>query len=173
MATRAKKQEVITALNQFFSDAKVAVVADLSGFTVAEITTFRRKLDKDKAKCRLGKNTLIKIATKEGSFAHIESLAKGPSAIIVGYEDQVAPAKTTVEYLKSLKKGEVRGGVLEGKVISAGEVKSLAELPSKDVLLSSIMGSLDSGASGVAGSLTAVIRDIAYMLEQVAQKQSA
>jgi len=173
MALKAKKQQVVAELTQFFANAKVAVVADLSGFTVAEITQFRRKLGADKAKCRVGKNTLVKRATKEGDFAAIEKLAKGPSAIVVGYEDQVQPAKTTIDYFKALKKGTVRGGVLDGKLISAEEVKGLAELPSKEQLLSGIMGGLDSGARGIAGILDAVIRDIAVLIEEVAKKNPA
>ncbi len=88
-------------------------------------------------------------------------MAKGPSAIIIGYDDPAAPAKTVVDYLKALKKGEVRGGVIEGNALTSDEVKGLADLPSKEQLLSSIMGGLDSGARGIAGLLEAVIRDIA------------
>jgi large subunit ribosomal protein L10 len=173
MATKEKKQEIVTQLGQFFGNAKSAVVADLSGLTVAEITGFRRKLDAGKSKCRIAKNTLIKIATKDTEFAQVESLAKGPSAFIVGYQDPVQPAKITVDYLKNLKKGSVRGGVLDGRVISADEVKGLAELPSKEQLLSSIMGGLDSGARGIAGCLDSVIRDIAILVEEVAKKTQA
>jgi large subunit ribosomal protein L10 len=174
MATKEKKKEIVTELDKFFGDAKVAVVADLSGLTVAEITSFRRKLDTNKAKCRIAKNTLIRIATKDTDFAALDGLAKGPSAFIVGYEDPVQPAKLTIDYLKALKKGSVRGGVLEGKAISADEVKGLAELPSKEELLSSIMAGLDSGARDIAGCLEGVIRDIALLVEEVAKKtQSA
>jgi large subunit ribosomal protein L10 len=173
MATKAKKHQVVGELDTFFADAKVAVVADLSGFTVAELTQFRRKLAAEKAKCRIGKNTLVKIATREGAFSEIEKLAKGPTAIVVGYEDPAGPAKATVDYLKALKKGSVKGGVLEGKLISADDVKGLAELPSKEQLLSSIMGGLDSGARGIAGLLEAVIRDIALLAEEVAKKNDA
>lgn len=172
MATKQRKKEILGELDQFFTGAKVALVADLSGFTVAEITGFRRKLATDKARCRIAKNTLIKIATKSGDFSELKAIAKGPSAIIIGYNDPASPAKATVEYLKSLKKGSVRGGVLDGKAITADEVKNLAELPSKEQLLSSIMGGLDSGASGIAGSLSAVIRDIALLVEEVAKKNN-
>jgi large subunit ribosomal protein L10 len=133
----------------------------------------RRKLDYDAAKCRVAKNTLVKIATKTSDFACIESLTKGPSAIVVGYKDPAQPAKTTVAYFKDLKKGTLRGGVLEGKTMTADQVKDLAELPSKEQLLSSIMGSMDSGARGIAGCLESVIRDIALLAEEVAKKNQA
>lgn len=173
MATKEKKREIVGSLGEFFTDGKVALVADLSGFTVAEISGFRRKLAADKARCRIAKNTLIKIATKSGDFQQLEGLTKGPSAIIVGYRDPVQPAKITVDYFKTIKKGSVRGAVLEGKVITGDEVKELAALPSKEQLLSSIMGGLDSGARGIAGCFEGVIRDIAVLVEEVAKKQQS
>jgi len=170
MATKARKAEIVSELHEFFKDGKVAIVTDVSGLTVAELTKLRRKLDKDNAKCRIAKNTLIKIATESKDFEAIKSLAKGPTAIVIGYDDPAAPAKTAVEYFKALKKGSVRGGVLEGRAISQQEVKSLAELPPRDQLLSSIMGGLDSGARGIAGILEAVIRDLALLIEEVGKK---
>jgi large subunit ribosomal protein L10 len=173
MATKQRKQEIVSELHSFFDNGKVAIVADVSGLTVKELTQLRRSLDKNQAKCRVAKNTLIKIATNSKDFEAIKSLAKGPSAIVVGYDDPAQPAKTTVDFFKQLKKGKVRGGVLEGKALSSDEVKGLAEMPSKDQLLSSIMGGLDSGARGIAGILDAVIRDIAVLAEEVAKKNSA
>ena len=172
-ATQTKKTETIKELEKFFIDAKVAVVADVSGFTVAELTKLRRMLDGQHSKVRIAKNTLIKIATKSGDFAALESLAKGPSAVVVGYQDPVQAAKITTQYFSELKKGVIRGGVLEGKVISEHDVKGLAKLPSKEVLLSFIMASLDSGAGGIAGALSGLLRDIAYLTEEAAKKRNA
>lgn len=170
MATKARKVELVSELGKFFENGKVAIVTDVSGLTVKELTQLRRKLDKDNAKCRVGKNTLLKIATNSKEFDAIKELAKGPSAIIVGYDDPAQPAKTAVDFFKALKKGSVRGGVLEGRKMDSAEVKALAELPSKEQLLSSIMGGLDSGARGIAGILESMIRDIALLAEEVAKK---
>src|ERR1700722_18669559 len=108
MATKVRKQEIVQDLERLFDNAKVAVVADFSGFTVAELTKFRRQLDSGKSKCSIAKNTLIKIATKSGPFASIEGLTKGPSAVVIGYEDPVQPVKAIVDYLKEVKKGNIR-----------------------------------------------------------------
>jgi len=172
-ATKVKKEEIVKDLEKFFTDAKVALVTDVSGLTVAELTKFRRLLDGQQSKMRVAKNTLIKIATKSGEYAPIESLAKGPSAVVVGYSDQVQAAKTVVEYFNELKKGMVRGGILDGKTISEMEIKGLAKLPSKEVLLAHIMGSLDSGASGIACAISSLLRDITYLTEEVAKKNNA
>jgi large subunit ribosomal protein L10 len=167
MATKERKQEIVSELQEFFNNGKVVIVADLTGLSVAEYTVFRRTLSKENAKLRVAKNTLVKRAIGESEFKQLETLAKGPSGFIVGYDDPAQPAKVVSDYLKQIKKGSVRGAVLEGKALNADEVKALASLPSKEQLLSSIMGSLDSGAGGIAGILSAVIRDIAYLVEEV------
>jgi large subunit ribosomal protein L10 len=170
MATKERKAEIVADLEKLFNKSQVAIVADLSGYTVAEITQFRRKLDKDKAQCKIAKNTLIELASANSQFAGIKELTKGPTALILGYDDPAAPAKTTVQYIKQLKKGAVRGGVLENKVLSAREVGDLADLPSKDVLLAAIASGLDSGARGVVSILNSIICDIAVLAEEVAKK---
>lgn len=172
MATKVKKQEIVKELEHLFTSAKVAVVADVSGLTVAELTKFRRQLDAGQSKCSIAKNTLIKIATKSGQFAPIETFTKGPSAIVIGYEDPVQPVKTAVNYFKELKKGSIRGGVLDGQLLSDKDINKLATLPSREVLLAGIMGSLDSGASGIVGALSGVIRDIICLTEAVAEKNN-
>ncbi len=171
MATKARKQEVVGELKDFFKDGKVVIVTDLTGLSVAEFTGFRRSLRKENAKLRVAKNTLVKRAIGETEFKNLETLAKGPSGFVVGYDDPAQPAKVVSDYLKQIKKGSVRGAVLEGKALNADDVKALASLPSKEVLLAGIMGGLDSGAQGIAGLLGAVIRDIAYMVEEVAKKK--
>lgn len=173
MATKNEKQVVLTELEELFAKSSIAIVADLSGYTVYEITKLRRKLDADKAQCKIAKNTLIAIASQKSSFAPIKELAKGPTALILGYEDAAAATKSTLEYIKTLKKGELKGGVMEGKLLSANQLKAVADLPSREVLLGGIAGALDSGASGIAGCLAGVIRDIAILVEKVAEKNSA
>jgi large subunit ribosomal protein L10 len=171
MATKARKQEIVAELESLLNKSQVAIVADLSGYTVAEITLFRRTLDKDNAQCRIAKNTLIEIAASKGQFESIKALTKGPTALILGLDDPAAPAKTTVQFIKKVKKGTIRGGVLEHKLLDAKQVIELAELPSKEALLSSIMGGLDSGARGIAGILNNIISDIASIIEEAAKKK--
>lgn len=173
MATKTRKEEIVAELEALFAKSSVAIVADLSGFTVEEITKFRRKLDKDAASCKIAKNTLISIASSKSEFAPIKDLAKGPTALILGYEDPAAPTKSALEYMKQIKKGEVKGGVLEGKLLTPEQVKAVAELPSREVLLAGIAGGLNSGAQNIAGILNNVIADIAVLVEKVAEKNNS
>src|SRR5579883_3463716 len=98
MATKTQKQELVAELEALFEKSSVAIVADFSGCTVEEITKFRRKLDKSAARCKVAKNTLIGIASSKGQFAPLSELAKGPTALILGFEDPAAPTKATLEY---------------------------------------------------------------------------
>lgn len=171
MATKARKAEIVADLEALLQKSQVAIVADLSGFTVAEISAFRRKLDADNAQCKIAKNTLIEIASANNQFAPLKELTKGPSALILGFDDPAKPAKTATQYLKQVKKGTLRGAVLENKVLSAKDVGALADLPSKEQLLSSIAGGLDSGARGIVSILNNVMGDIASLIEEVAKKK--
>lgn len=173
MATKQKKQEIVAELEGLFAKTQVAIVTNVSGFTVAELTEFRRKLMKDNAQCKIAKNTLIEIASEKTEFAALKEMTKGPTALILGYEDLAAPAKTSIDYFKALKKGEIKGGVLEGKPLSVADVKALADMPSKEQIYSSIAGALDSGARGIAGNIEAVIRDLALLIEEVGKKNDA
>lgn len=172
MATKARKAEIVADLEALLQKSHVALVADLSGFTVAEITQFRRKLDADNAQCRIAKNTLIEIASANNQFAPLKELTKGPTALILGFDDPAKPAKTATAFLKQVKKGSLRGGVLENKVLSAKDVTALAELPSKEQLLASIAGGLDSGARGIVSIINNVMGDIASLIEEVAKKNA-
>lgn len=171
MATKAKKAELVGELEELFAKSQVALLADLSGYTVEEITKLRRKLDKSNARCTIAKNTLIRIASKDTQFSQLSEMAKGPTAVILGFEDPAAAAKAAVDYLKDVKKGSVKGGVLDGNLLSAADIKALADLPPRDQLLAGIAGGLDSGARGVVNILNAVIRDIAILAEEVAKKK--
>jgi large subunit ribosomal protein L10 len=173
MATKAKKEEIVAGLEALFNKSSIAIMADLTGFTVEDITKLRRKLDKDAARCKIAKNTLISIACSKGVYAPLSELAKGPTALILGLEDPAAPTKTTLELMKTLKKGQIKGGVLEGKLLSAQQLKEVADLPSKEVLLGGIAGALNSGAQGVAGILNNIISDIAVLVEKVAEKNDS
>lgn len=173
MATKERKREIVTELQEFFNDGKVVIVTDLTGLTVSEMTAFRSTLRQDNARMKVAKNTLVKRVVDGTEYKELNTLAKGPSAFVVGYDDPAQPAKTVVDVLKKMKKGSIRGAVLEGKALNAEQVKNLAQLPTKEELLSSIMGGLDSGARGIAGLLEAVIRDIALLAEEVAKKNEA
>lgn len=176
MATKAFKEDKIQEMKQVISKAKVAIVSDYRGLNVAEITDLRRRLQEEKGDYTVMKNTLAKIAFKGTAFEGLEEFLKGPSAIAFGFEDQVSPAKVLLKYVKEKKKTdlvEIRGGVLDGKILTANEVKDLSNLPSKEELYAKMLGSINSPASGIVGCVNGVMSALVRALDEVRKQKEA
>ena len=112
-------------------------------------------------------------ASQRSTSTAVETTKADGSTNVPDRENPAAPAKATLEYLKELKKGELKGGVLEGKLLTPKQLKEVADLPSREVLLAGIAGGLNSGAQGIAGILNNIIADIAVLVEKVAEKQQS
>lgn len=174
MATKAFKTDKVEEIKEIIAKAKVAIVSDYRGLSVADVTNLRRRLQKEDGDYTVVKNTLAKIAIKDTKFEGLEEFLKGPSAIAFGFGDEVAPAKVILKYLKEAKKtNEVKGGVLDGKIITAKEVKAISELPSKQELIAKIMGSLSSPAQGLTNTMNGVARALVIAMEEVRKQKEA
>ena len=167
MSTKAFKSEKIDARKAKFEKAQVAVVTEYKGYTVEEITNLRRNLQKEGGDYTVTKNTLAKIAIKGTEFEALADLCKGPVAIAFGFEDQVSPAKIVSKFIKDSKKGEI------GKVLSVEETKALANLPSKEELYAKMLGSINSPASGIVGSINAVMASLTRAVAAVRDQKAA
>ncbi len=173
MSTKAFKQEKIEAMKENFSKAKVAVVTEYRGLTVEEITKLRRNLQKENSDYMVTKNTLAKVAFKGTQFEVLADTLKGPVAIAFGFQDEVAPAKILTKFIKEVKKGEIIGAALDGKLLSAKETEVLANLPSKEELYAKMLGSINSPASGIVGAVNAVMSSLVRAMDQVAKQKTA
>jgi large subunit ribosomal protein L10 len=173
MATKVQKEKVVQDLKENFAKSALAVVTDYRGLSMTEMTELRKRLYKIKADYKVAKNTLIKIATKDTPFSGLESLLEGPSAVLLSSGDPSESTKTIVEFFKEIEKGDLKGGFYDGKLLSKEELKVLATLPSKEVLLGQIAGLLTANVGSIAGCLESLIRDIALLAEEVAKKNAA
>ena len=169
MATKAFKSEKIDAIKAKAEKAQVAILTEYKGYTVEEITKLRRGLQQEGGDYMVTKNTLAKIAAKGTQYEVIADLCKGPIAVAFGFEDQVSPAKIVSKFIKDTKKGEILGAIL-----SADEAKALAKLPSKEELYAKMLGSINSPASGIVGSVNAVMASLTRAVAAVRdQKEKA
>lgn len=177
MPTKEKKQQTVAELREIFDRAQVAIVTDYRGLTVKEITDLRRRLQKVGGDLTVSKNTLIDLVTRDADqWKAMEPFLAGPTALAIGFDDPVAAAKAVTDFAKEKRKVEIkiRGGVLEGKPLSADAVKDLASMPSKEVLLGRMLGSLQSPAQNFASVLSAVSRNLVYAVDAVRrQKEGA
>ena len=169
--TLNQKQTIAEELQGRISSAEVVYLTDFTGLDVESIGDLRRKLREAGAEYTVVKNTLTKRAMEGLDLPDLTEHLQGPTALVLGGEDPVAPAKVVREFAKEHdERPVVKIGVVERLVVSAEQVTRLADLPPKDHLLAAIAGSLTAGVGGIAGVLNAVIRDIAYMVEEVAKQ---
>ncbi|MCL7972817.1 MAG: 50S ribosomal protein L10 [marine benthic group bacterium] len=166
-----QKQSISEELRGYLSSAEVVYLTDFTGLTVEAIGDLRRQLRQAGAEYRVVKNTLTIRALEGTDLPDLTEHLQGPTALVLGGEDPVAPAKVVREFAKGNdERPVVKVGVVERKVVSPEEVTRLADLPPKDQLLASIAGGLTAGVGGIAGALNSLIRDIAYMVEEVAKQ---
>ena len=171
---RPEKAAKVAEIKELLSSAKSVVLVDYCGLTVAEDTKLRRSMREANVKYTVVKNTLLRIAAKDAGIEGMDEFLEKNTAIAVAPEDPVAVAKIIVDFAKEHKALEVKAGVLDGKIISSDEIKALAELPSKDVLLAKMLGSMMSPVSGLANVLQGTIRNFVYVLDAVRkEKESA
>ncbi len=156
----AQKEQLVNELAEKLQKAQSVVMFDYRGLTVAEVTELRAQMRKAGNEYVIVKNSMVERACdKIGIDASVKEMLKGPSAFAIGYEDAVSPAKVLKDTVKKLKKCEIKGGIVNGKVSDAAAIDALAELPPKEVLIARMLGSMMSPISGLA-----------IVLDQIAKK---
>lgn len=169
-----QKRVVVDEISAKMKDAKAIVFADHRGLTVEQDTELRSALRKAGVDYKVVKNTLTRFAAKENGLDGLDSYLNGPTAMASSSTDAVAPAKVLSEYVKKYDKLELKVGVVEGKIIDVAGVKALADLPSREVLVSMVLGSLNAPITGFVNVLNGNIRGLVVALNAIAeQKESA
>ncbi|NEU32452.1 50S ribosomal protein L10 [bacterium LRH843] len=150
MSVLEKKQQIVSDIAAKLSASKATVVVDYRGLTVAEVTELRKQLREAGVEFKVYKNTLTRLASEEANLAELNDKLVGPTAIAFSEEDVIAPAKILNEFAKKHEALEIKAGVIEGKVATFEEVKALAELPSREGLLSMLANVLQAPMRGFA-----------------------
>ncbi|MBF0152428.1 MAG: 50S ribosomal protein L10 [Magnetococcales bacterium] len=166
---REEKSQVIDDVRASLGRSRVAVVAHYRGMTVGEMTELRRKIRESGSEFRVVKNTLAKRAAQGTPFEGLDALLTGPTSLATSM-DPVAPAKALDDFAKDHPNLQIVGGVLDGKLVDAKGITALAKLPSREVLLARMLGSLNSPIQGFVGVLAAVPGSLVRVLAQI-QKQ--
>ncbi len=159
MAKVELKKPVVEEISEKIKDAQAVVLVDHRGLTVAQDTELRKKLREEGVTYKVYKNTMMNFAFKGTDFEQLGDLLNGPSAMAVSTTDPAAPARVLYDFAKQAKALEIKGGVIEGKFYDAAAMTEIAEIPSKDVLLSKLLGSMQSP-----------ITNFARVIKQIAEK---
>lgn len=169
---RAEKKQAVDSMKGMFADASSAVVVHYRGMTVDEIYQLRTKARKDGIAIKVPKNTLAKIALGGTSFAGLQDMLKGPTAIAVS-KDAVSAAKTIVAFAKNNEKLIIIGGIVGGNVLDEAGVKSLSNMPSLDESRAKIAGLLKAPATKIASLLQAPGGQVARVISAYSKKENA
>lgn len=162
MAKVELKQPIVQEISETIKDAQSVVVVDYRGLTVAEDTQLRKQLREAGVSYKVYKNTLVSRAVEGTEFESLRDVLEGPSAFAVSAEDATAPARVLAEFAKKAPKLEIKAGVVEGTFYDAAGMQEIAKVPSREVLLSKLLGSLQSP-----------IANLARVLNQIAEQGGA
>ena len=159
MAKVELKQPIVEAIAGEIKEAQSAVLVDYRGLTVEQDTQLRKQLREAGVVYKVYKNTMMKRAFEGTAFEGLGEYLEGPSALAISTEDATAPARIICNFAKEAKALEVKAGVVEGVVYDANAVVALSQIPSREVLLSKLLGSIQSP-----------ITNFARVLKQIAEK---
>ena len=162
MAKVEQKQVVVNEIMEKLEKATSAVLVDARGLSVAEDTELRKQLREAGVDYKVYKNTMMKRAFEGTDFAQLDEYLEGPNAIAISKEDATAPARIICDFAKKAEALEVKAGVVEGSVYDAAGIQELSKIPSREVLLSKLLGSLQSP-----------ITNLARVLNQIAEQGDA
>ncbi|MGC3998431.1 MAG: 50S ribosomal protein L10 [Anaeromyxobacter sp.] len=163
---RTEKEQVIGELHEKMAKAKVAILAEPKGLTVAVVTDLRKKLRDAKVDYRIVKNTLAARAAKGTSVEALAEKFVGPTALVMSYEDVVTPAKLLAEFAKDRENFVIRTAVVEGKVIDAKGVQALAKMPGLQELRGTIAAMINQPATRLARIIGTPGTQVAQVLGQ-------
>ncbi|RME39324.1 MAG: 50S ribosomal protein L10 [Deltaproteobacteria bacterium] len=170
---RTGKEQLVAELAAKLARVKAAFIADYRGLTVEQANDLRNKLREAGVEYQVVKNTLLKLAIRDTDSACLEEFLQGPTAIAMAEGDPVAPAKVLSEFAKANDKFELKGGMLDGKKLDIAGIKALSDLPSREVLLAKMLGSMNAPVTNFVGVLAAVPRSLVQVLAAIQDKKAA
>lgn len=170
---KESKTNMVSELSELLNSSKATFLADYRGMDVEAVNKLRGELRQVGVDYRVAKNTLLRIAAKGTDSECLESHLQGPTAVAFASGDVAAPAKVLADLAKDSKFFELKGGVMDGKPLSVEDIKALANLPSREVLLGKMLGSINAPASNFVGVLAAVPRSLVQVLAAIQEQKAA
>lgn len=161
---RKDKEQIVSEIQSSVEGIRAAILTDYRGLNVEEITLLRNQLRQASIKYRVVKNALIKLALKDTHLEPLVDHINGPTALAISYDDPLSPAKILGEFRKKQPKLEIKGGLVEGRLVDQEGIKRLAEIPSREVLLGRLMSVFAAGPTQLIGVLSANLHRLLRVL---------
>jgi len=171
---KPEKIEKVNELKEKFEPRSAVILTEYRGLSVEDISNLRIELKKRDVEYRVIKNTLAKLAVEGTPYEELSPWLEGPVAAAFVDGDATAAAKALLDFTRAHPALKLKGGILQGKVMDAAQVRALATLPSREVMLARLAGGLRSPLARLHNSMSSFTRNLAYVLQQVAdQKEKA
>ena len=151
-----QKEEEVKKLAEKLKEAKVILLTDYRGINVADVTKLRADLRNTNSEYKVIKNNIIKRALDTNGESGLDDLLEGPTALVIGTEDYLEPSKVIYNFSKNNEFYKIKGGIIDGKVMTAEEIITLAKLPSRQELMAKLAGALLGNITKLAVALDAV-----------------
>ena len=162
-----KKAEAVREIQEWLKDTSIIITTNYSGLPVGEMTALRRVMRENDVRYKVVKNTLTYLAADAANQPLLKEIVQGPTAIAFGYDDPIGPAKALSEFISNNRSAlEIRGAIMDGRLLTAAEIDALAKLPSKDGLIAMLMGQLQGPIAGLAYVLNGPVSGLARVLQQ-------
>jgi len=172
---KTDKNEAVATMHERFVRARIAIVTECAGMPVNQINDLRKKLRQAKANLHVVKNTLAVRAIGGTDLVPLQPFFKGQSAMVIGYDDPVLPAKVIRDFIKSEKceeKLQLKGAILDGVELDPARISSVADLPSKQELLSMLLSAFQGPIRGFVGVLGQIVRSIVAVLAAIQENKT-
>ena len=166
-----EKKELVTQLHEDLGDSQAVFVTDYIGLNVEKITKLRKNINSAGGTFRVVKNTLLRRAAKDTPADVVNDLFIGPTAIAMVKGDPLGVAKALVDFAKDNEALEIQGGILGTQVLDLDRIQSLAKMPSKEVLLAKMLGSMNAPITNFVGVLAAIPRQLLYALKAIEKQK--
>ena len=165
--TLENKQQIVEEIKTLLNESEMAVVLDFKGLTIKEMSDLRAKLRSNNGICKVTKNSLMRRAIDgQSNWTDLESLLTGTNAFVLIKDDVGSAVKAIQTFQKETNKSETKGALFEGKLLSQAEIKEIANLPSREVLMAKIAGALNGVATKLAIGINEIPSGLARSLKQ-------
>lgn len=169
---KPEKVVQVQELQEKLRSASAVILTDFRGLNVGEINTVRRHLREAQAEYRVVKNTLLRIAASGLGITGLDALLAGPTAVAFVRGDVVEAAKVLQEFIRQARKLEVKGGFLDGRILSPTDIQTLAQLPPKQELRARVVGGIQFPLLRLVSVLSGPVRSLVYVLEAIRRQRA-
>lgn len=171
---KQKNLDDVVELKQDVESSSAMLVTDYRGLTVSEITALRRKLRETGTEYKVTKNTLLTLAAGAKATEEFKKLLEGPTAIaFIKGADPVVATKAMVDFVRDHKAMSIKGALVEGQVLDLVQVTALSKIPSREALISQLLGSMQAPIAGLVGTLQGCISNLVFTIQAVVDQKSA